>query len=224
VTASYSCADTTSGIPAGSCAGTVANGNPIDLSTTGTKSFVVNATNGAGLTLSRTVTYTVNPASSDATPPVITPATTGTLGTNGWYVSNVTLTWTVTDAESAILSTTGCGNRSVTSNTAGITFTCSATSAGGTSSQSVTIKRDATRPTTSITRPANGAVYALGSVVNANFSCADALSGLAAGGCVGTVPSGTPIDTATSGTKSFTVTATDMAGNVRTTTRSYSVQ
>lgn len=224
VTASYSCADATSGIPAGSCAGTVANGNAIDLSTTGTQSFVVNATNGAGLTLSRTVTYTVNPASSDSTPPVITPAITGTLGTNGWYISNVTLTWAVTDAESPVTSSTGCGNSSVTSNTAGTTFTCSATSAGGTASQSVTIKRDTTLPTISITRPANYATYALGAVVLAKFSCADALSGLAAGGCVGTVPSGSAIDTGTSGTQTFTVTATDMAGKVRTTTRSYTVQ
>jgi hypothetical protein len=35
----------------------------------------------------------------------------------------------------------------VTSDTAGISFTCTATSSGGTASQSVTVKRDATPPT-----------------------------------------------------------------------------
>jgi hypothetical protein len=97
---------------------------------------------------------------ADSTPPVITPTVVGTLGNNDWYTSNVSVTWSVTDAESAITSTTGCGPSSVTLDTAGDTFTCSATSTGGTASQSVTIKRDAhapNAPTGTKTPAANGA-------------------------------------------------------------------
>ena len=45
----------------------------------------------------------------DATPPDGDARMSGTAGTNDWYTSDVTVTWTVTDAESPILSLTGCG-------------------------------------------------------------------------------------------------------------------
>ena len=38
----------------------------------------------------------------DASPPVITATVEGTLGQNGWYVSDVSVTWRVEDEESAI--------------------------------------------------------------------------------------------------------------------------
>ena len=42
------------------------------------------------------------------TPPrSITPSVTGTLGNNGWYRSDVSVSWSVTDAESEITSTQG---------------------------------------------------------------------------------------------------------------------
>jgi len=82
---------------------------------------------------------------TDTTPPVITPVVTGTLGNNGWYKSNVTVAWTVTDNESTVTSP-ACTSSTVTTDTAGQTFSCSATSAGGTASNSVTIKRDASAP------------------------------------------------------------------------------
>lgn len=84
---------------------------------------------------------------ADTTPPVITPAVTGT-ESGGWYTSNVTVSWAVADPESSFTST-GCTTQTVTSDTAGTTFTCSATSDGGTSSQSVTIRRDTTGPSIS---------------------------------------------------------------------------
>ena len=46
----------------------------------------------------------------DPTPPEITPLTTqGTLGSNGWYRTTVTISWDVKDPESIILETNGCG-------------------------------------------------------------------------------------------------------------------
>jgi hypothetical protein len=93
----------------------------------------------------------------DTTPPVITPTVTGTLGNAGWYTSDVQVSWTVTDPDSAISSSSGCGSTTVSADTTGITLTCSATSAGGTASQSVTVKRDATAPVVTATadRPAD---------------------------------------------------------------------
>jgi hypothetical protein len=80
---------------------------------------------------------------------VITPNITGTLGANAWYTSDVTVTWTVTDPESPITSAP-CGSSTVTTDTTGVTFTCAATSGGGTNSISVTIKRDASPPSASL--------------------------------------------------------------------------
>lgn len=82
---------------------------------------------------------------NDTTPPVISSFVSGTVGSDGWYTSDVTVTWTVTDPESPV-TTSGCGPQTVTSDTNGVTFTCAATSAGGSASASATIKRDTTAP------------------------------------------------------------------------------
>jgi hypothetical protein len=119
-------------------------------------------------------------ASTDTTPPVITPSVSGTLGTNGWFVSNVDVGWIVSDAESAISSSSGCDSAVVTSDTAGVTFTCSATSGGGTSSLSVTVKRDATPPTATASVSGGGAPSSNGwfnKDVIVSFSGTDAMSG-----------------------------------------------
>jgi hypothetical protein len=55
----------------------------------------------------------------DPTPPVVIPVISGTLGNAGWYTSNVTVNWSVTDPESIILSTTGCNAITLTTDTVG---------------------------------------------------------------------------------------------------------
>ncbi len=82
----------------------------------------------------------------DASAPIIAPNVSGTMGLEGWYTSDVTVSWTVTDAESPVTSATGCNSTTISTDTPGITLTCSATSAGGTRTQAVTFKRDATGP------------------------------------------------------------------------------
>ena len=67
----------------------------------------------------------------DPTPPVVTPVITGTLGAVGWYTSNVTVNWSVTDPESIILSTSGCDSRTLTTDTLGTQLRCTAESDGG---------------------------------------------------------------------------------------------
>ncbi len=125
-------------------------------------------------------TLVVNPP-ADTTPPAITPNVSGTSGNNGWYVSNVTVSWTVTDPESSF-TTSGCDTSYVTSDTTGQTFTCTATSAGGTSSQSVTIKRDATPPTISGTAAPAPVDGWNNTDVTVSFTCSDNLSGVASCG------------------------------------------
>jgi hypothetical protein len=83
---------------------------------------------------------------------------------------------------------------------------------------------DTTDPTVTVVTPGQNASYLQGSTVNANYSCADEAGGSGLASCTGTVPNGSPIDTATLGSKTFTVTGTDNAGNDTTVTRTYTVQ
>jgi probable HAF family extracellular repeat protein len=169
--------------------------------------------------------YLVSPVTvADTTSPVIQSNVTGTLGNGGWYVSNVQVAWTVTDAESAISASTGCGSTSVTVDTAKKTFTCSATSAGGTSTKSVTIMRDATQPLIAVLSPLNSSLwtYKRNQAVWAIYGCVDLRSGIDR--CAGTVALGARIDTSSAGTKTFTVNARDKAGNERKQTVTYRVK
>ena len=115
----------------------------------------------------------------DSTPPVITADVSGTQGSNEWYTSDVTVSWTVADGDSEITATDGCDQIVIDGDTAGLSLTCAATSAGGTASQSVTIKRDAAPPTVSVTGVTGGALYILGSVPDAGCATVDALSDVA---------------------------------------------
>lgn len=82
---------------------------------------------------------------------------------------------------------------------------------------------DNTPPTIDIATPSDGATYALGQAVNADYSCTDESGGSGLQSCTGTVASGSPIDTSTVGTRTFTVTATDNAGNTVSSTPSYTI-
>ena len=80
-------------------------------------------------------------------------------------------------------------------------------------------------PTVSITAPADGATYLQGQVVTASYSCRDGDGPglLPSGGCTGTVTDGTAIDASTTGSHSFSVTATSIDGLSTTKTVNYSV-
>jgi hypothetical protein len=152
----------------------------------------------------------------DATPPVIsaTVEPSDPDGSSGWYRTDVTVTWTVTDDESPVVSSNGCGQTVVTQDTAGTTFTCTATSGGGTASKSVTVQRDATAPTLAGVVTPNPVV--LGQDATAEPNAADATSGVSTSGC-DTVP------TTTVGAHTVTCRATDAAGNAGVATVPYQV-
>lgn len=162
----------------------------------------------------------------DPTPPAIALSVGGTLGANGWYVSDVSVGWDVQDLESPILSQTGCNATVVVADTAGTAFACTATSNGGTSAESVTIKKDTTSPSITIGSPLAFAVEPL--ALTLNFSAADALSGIAFLEAV--LDDGTGPVSVTTGEQVFspglytlTVTATDNAGNNSTEVRNFVV-
>jgi hypothetical protein len=161
----------------------------------------------------------ITPVVSDVTAPQIaatlTPAAAD--GTNGWYRSDVSVSWSVNDPDSAVTAQSGCDPASVTADTIGQDFTCLATSAGGTASTTVSVKRDATPPTVALSGgPADGGTYPDGSVPAVGAcSATDATSQVATCTVTG-------YDTAV-GTHTVTATATDFAGNSATATATYTV-
>ena len=147
------------------------------------------------------------PAGQDYTPPTVIANVTGTLGSSGWYRSDVGVSWTVTDAESPIVSTSGCDASTIATDTAGLTLTCTATSAGfgGPGSDSVTVKRDATAPAVTCDAAPTYDLGQTGATVGA--SVADAMSGPI-------TPRVTiAVSTQLPGTRTATVTGFDRAGN-----------
>jgi RTX calcium-binding nonapeptide repeat (4 copies) len=156
-------------------------------------------------------------AGLDYTPPTVTPTVTGTLGGGGWYRSNVNVSWTVTDPESTIVSTSGCATSVLVTDTAGNGYTCTATSAGvgGPTTASVTVKRDTTPPVLACVGAAP--VFSLGESATMSASVSDTMSG----------PSNSTttqsVNTATAGSKTAVFVSYDVAGNVGQRSCPYSV-
>ena len=77
-------------------------------------------------------------------------------------------------------------------------------------------------PSVAITTPPEGAQYNYGQVVDAEYSCT-AAEGATLKSCNGTVPDGSPINTTSGTSNSFTVTAEDTDGQKETVTHGYEV-
>jgi len=85
----------------------------------------------------------------------------------------------------------------------------------------VTFGIDKTAPTISIASPVDGAVYAINEAVQADYSAADTGSGIMI--TTATVPIGNTVETSSIGPHTFTVSATDSAGNSYSVTHTYTV-
>jgi hypothetical protein len=85
--------------------------------------------------------------------------------------------------------------------------------------QMTSFELDVSAPEINLVAPLDGDSYELGSEVLAEYECVD--PDLAT--CVGTVPSGDPIDTSTIGFKTFTIEASDTNGNATSRTVTYNV-
>ena len=157
-------------------------------------------------------------ASSAIAAPVITPKLFGTPGDSGWYRSNVTVNWTVTDnAGLPIIGTQGCDPSTLTSDTppSGTKLTCTATSqldpqTTVTRSGSIVVSIDRVAPgsiAATPDTPDNGGWF--NHPVQVTWSGADLTSGIAS--CTST-PYGGPDGTGIS----LSGTCKDKAGNVST--------
>lgn len=167
---------------------------------TGSFPLTGQAVDANGFAASQAYTLLVN---LDTTAPVITPVVGGIPGSNGWYTSNVNVSWTLVDNESSITSQLNCNATTINADTSGTTLTCQATSSGGTASQSITIKRDTAPPTLAPAVTPNP--VSLNSSASATVNASDVMSGIAAASC------GT-LDTSTVGDRSVSCTATDANG------------
>jgi len=217
LTVAFSGSDPVSGIVG--CTGPVGYAGPDtkDASVSGS------CANGAGLSASAAVTFKY-----DSSAPEITASVTGIAGTNGWYVGNVGLAWSVSDAVSGISSSSGCEAATLSADTAGTTVTCAATNGAGlTTQRSVTIKIDRAAPDTTISGGPNGTVTAsegsftfAASESGATFACS--LDGGGFEGCTSPHSYSGLAD----GAHVFRVRATDAAGNTDATAaeRSWTVR
>ena len=85
----------------------------------------------------------------DMTPPTVQSNLNPNPNVQGWYGQNnspISLTWDVNDPETPVSQKIGCDNTIINSETLGTTYTCTATSSGGTTSESISVKVDLTSP------------------------------------------------------------------------------
>jgi Tol biopolymer transport system component len=193
----------------------------------------VQATTPPGASRGRADLFVINPDGGtgrfeygfyylDATPPVIIPTLSGTIGNDGWYTSDVAVTWEVSDPESEI-EHSNCLPFTIDFDGSIVGGMCTARSEGGTTSESVQFKRDATPPEIMMGNLSDGGTYARGEQVQAMYFCEDPSDGSGLSQCSGTLPADAFLDTSQSGTFTFTVTALDVAGNQAARTVSYTV-
>ena len=170
-------------------------------------------------------------AITDSVPPVTTATLTPGLH-NGWYASP-TLTLTGADGTGSGIAhidyaldggswTTYAGPLSgFTTGNHFVQYRSTDVAGRQETAKLIAFKVDAVKPSVTITAPADGASYPLDKVVTAKFKCTDNESGMDT--CVGSTANGANLDTSTIGPHAFTVTGTDLAGNVTTLTTHYTV-
>ena len=224
VVVDFSCADEgSSGLD--SCVGSTPDGEKLDTSKLGPVTVTVTARDKAGNQTVATSTVTVE----DRTDPTVT-LTTPAEGAVYERDEDVAADYGCADEANgsgldscvgdvpngADVDTTTLGEHS---------FTVTATDKAGNHSSAVAHYTvvDVTAPQIALTTPSQGAVYDLGQQVTASYSCADEDGGSGLASCSGTAANGDTVDTASVGEKSFTVSATDNAGNPASKTVSYSV-
>ena len=162
----------------------------------------------AAITLVVAASLAVAPAGSAT--PTVSFNMTGTVGTNGWFRSNVTIHWTVTEIQN-VTSSSGCELGQLVTTEGQTSHTCTVYFVGGSSQATATPKIDKTAPAVSGATPArapdsNGWYNR---PVGVAFSGSDGVSGIAS--CA--APSYGSGDGAL---VSVAGTCTDVAGNTST--------
>jgi hypothetical protein len=158
----------------------------------------------------------------DTQPPVLTAQRSPEAHANGWNNTDVTVTFVCTDDNGVAVPPSSPQVRSQEGSGQSATASCT-DNAGNTVTATVSgINIDKTPPTINLATPSNGAAFTLGAVVAASYTCGDALSGIAT--CNGTTANGASIATGSGGNRTYTVHATDVAGNTAVVDHTYSVR
>jgi dipeptidyl aminopeptidase/acylaminoacyl peptidase len=208
-----------------SCEGNLGFGAPLS-STPGTHRLTVTATDLEGRQSVASVSYTIfgEPLPDQRSPTIAIdrPADGATYALG----ENVTVHYSCSDEEggSGLSSCDGTipdGLPLDTSRVGNFGFRVSAADNAGNTASATSSYRvvDRTPPSILIATPTDHAVYLLGQSVYADYRCADQPGGSGLASCAADAA----IDTSSVGDKTFTVTATDQAGNVAHLSRSYSV-
>jgi pimeloyl-ACP methyl ester carboxylesterase len=152
-------------------------------------------------------------AHADQTPPILTPAIQPEPNAAGWNRGPVTVTWSVEDPDSGIV-TQACTPVTLSTESSGTEVTCTAANGAGLrASASVVLKLDMTAPAITGSRaPAANAFGWNNTDVAVSFSCIDVVSGISQCG------SDVQIVASDGANQSRTATAIDLAGNVATAT------
>jgi hypothetical protein len=249
VEADFACSDNRGGAGIASCVGDLADGTALDTDTVGTYTFTVTLTDVHGGQKTETSSYEVTevPAlvlsesalaieegrpgdtytATLSTPPT-SDVTVTVAGNADCSVAPTPLTFTPANWDTAQTVTVTAVDDGASEATENCPVTHTLASADdrfdGLAAASVTgTVTDKLVTGITLTSPAEGASYVQGAVVNADFACSDNRAGAGIVSCVGTAADGSPIDTASVGSKTFTVTLTDVHGTVSTETNSYTV-
>jgi uncharacterized repeat protein (TIGR01451 family) len=162
---------------------------------------------------------------SDTTPPQVSCGAAD----GAWHNSDVTIACTASDPESGLANAAdasfnlttnvpiGTEKANATTNSRQV---CNTVGECATAGPVAGNKVDKKPPTITITSPAN-TTYQFNAIAGASYNCGDGGSGV--GSCQGPVNNASPIDTSSTGTKTFTVASSDNVGNPSTLTASYSV-
>lgn len=142
--------------------------------------LVVEARDDNGFVAEARYRLSVAGTGPDTSGPWIQAVVSGMKGSNAWYRGDVRMRWEVRDPQSAIQSTSGCEEIVLNTDTPGTDITCTATSAGGTSSISHRVFRDLTPPSFGrVVSPAPNVHGWNNTPVTVRYDCSDATSGLA---------------------------------------------